>query len=81
MTTEQYKIIKINATACLWIFNDYQIQLVACHISNTRPKQFEDNFIKTFVLRERLFSINIQRFEQAQRKHKTYCKQQNVINI
>ena len=44
MTTEQYKIIKINATACLWIFNDYQIQLVACHISNTRPKQFEDNF-------------------------------------
>lgn len=39
----KYMTFKINAIACLWIFDDRTIQLVKVHLSDTRPKQFEDS--------------------------------------
>lgn len=37
-------LVNINATANLFIFNDKVVYLIAMHISNNRPKQFEDNY-------------------------------------
>ena len=38
------KIVKTNIIASLNIFNDRQVHIIAMHLSDTRPKQFEDNF-------------------------------------
>ena len=34
----------VNIIASLNIFDYKQVHLVKCHISDNRPKQFEDNF-------------------------------------
>lgn len=39
-----YQVVPVNIIANLNIFNYKQIQIVAMHLSDTRPKQFEDNF-------------------------------------
>lgn len=45
MTTQnENQVIKVNIMANLWIANDKIVHLVNMHLSNTRPKQFEDNF-------------------------------------
>jgi len=38
------KVVNINIIVSLNIFDYKQIQLVKMHLSETRPKQFEDNF-------------------------------------
>jgi hypothetical protein len=38
------QVVPVNIIALLNIFNNKQVQIVNMHISNTRPKQFEDNF-------------------------------------
>jgi hypothetical protein len=38
------KIVPINCIATLNIFNDKNVHLVNMHLSDTRPKQFEDKF-------------------------------------
>ena len=43
METEN-KIVKTNIIASINIFNDKQVEIIAMHLSTTRPKQFEDNF-------------------------------------
>ena len=44
MKTEENKVVSVNIIASLYIFNDKQVQLVNMHLSETRPKQFEDEF-------------------------------------
>jgi hypothetical protein len=43
-TQNNCKVVKVNIIASLYIFQDKNIQLVNMHLSDTRPKQFEDNF-------------------------------------
>ena len=43
MKTE-IKIVKTKIIANINIFNNRQVEIIAMHLSNTRPKQFEDNF-------------------------------------
>ena len=38
------KIVQTNIIASLNIFNDREVHIIAMHLSDTRPKQFEDNF-------------------------------------
>jgi hypothetical protein len=38
------KVVSVNIIASLYIFNDKTIQLVNMHLSESRPKQFEDQF-------------------------------------
>ena len=44
MNTEKTTIVSVNIIASLYIFNDKTIQLVNMHLSESRPKQFEDQF-------------------------------------
>ena len=45
MNTEtENKIVTTNIIASINIFNDRQVKIIAMHLSDTRPKQFEDNF-------------------------------------
>lgn len=41
---EENKIVKTKIIASINIFNDRQVKIIAMHLSDTRPKQFEDNF-------------------------------------
>jgi len=38
------EVVSVNIIASLNVFNDKNIQLVNMHLSETRPKQFEDQF-------------------------------------
>ena len=42
--TSENKIVQTNIIASLNIFDDRQVYIIAMHLSDTRPKQFEDNF-------------------------------------
>jgi hypothetical protein len=44
MKTEKNTVVSVNIIASLNMFNYKTIQLVNMHLSETRPKQFEDQF-------------------------------------
>ena len=46
------EVIEINVIASLNIFNDKDVHLVKCHISDNSPKQFEDNFGNLWYVEE-----------------------------